>query len=250
VHIESLKELLISSLPFIVAIIYTIRKFITKTGYDKNAVEVYVVKLCLLIFVTSWFGWYLMLSVGWPRYLVIPMFLGSIFFASMVVDLVNESKKHLSMKRENIDNKTILSIFVIIIVVVGFISGMIALIINFSAQFVFHSDNSVIEVAEYINTHTKPDAIIETYEMELFVYLDRNYSYPNDRNQIELITNIFLGDNNLINYDPLSVDPDYLILGPTSKFFGIYEHLIHTEQFTLLRDFKLYKIYIRNREFG
>ena len=43
----------------------------------------------LFFLVTSWIAWYLLLSIGWPRYLFVPVFVGILFAAVMLCDLTS-----------------------------------------------------------------------------------------------------------------------------------------------------------------
>lgn len=65
---------------------------------------------------------------------------------------------------------------------------------------------------------------------------------------VELIRRTFLYENNTqIRYDPLEANPDYLVIGPHSKRWQLYEPVLRTGAFRLLRSYTRYQIYERVR---
>jgi hypothetical protein len=109
------------------------------------------------------------------------------------------------------------------------------------------SDTSPMQVAEFLNTQTVPDALIETYDSELFFLLDRRYHYPPDQIHVELIRRNVLHQDVSIDYDPLAADPDYLVVGPYSKLWQLYDPVLATGAFRLLRAYSRYDVYERVR---
>jgi hypothetical protein len=89
--------------------------------------------------------------------------------------------------------------------------------------------------------------LIETYESELFFLLKRRYHYPPDQVHVELIRRNSLGERVSITYDPLAEHPDYLVVGPQSKFWDLYDPYLRTGAFRLVRDYSRYQIYERAR---
>jgi hypothetical protein len=78
--------------------------------------------------------------------------------------------------------------------------------------------------AEFLNSQTPPGALIETYDSELVFLLNRPYHYLPDQIHVELIRRTFLYDDaTLIDYNPLTANPDYLVVGPHSKQWRLYD---------------------------
>jgi hypothetical protein len=50
-----------------------------------------------------------------------------------------------------------------------------------------------------------------------------------------------------IDYDPLAADPDYLVVGPQSKVWGLYDEAVQSGAFRLVYDFSRYSLYQRVR---
>jgi len=90
--------------------------------------------------------------------------------------------------------------------------------------------------------------LIETYDSELLFLLNRPYHYPPDQIVVELIRRTFhYEDYTDIDYDPLAANPDYLIVGPHSKQWQLYDPVLRTGAFRLLQSYKRYQIYERVR---
>jgi hypothetical protein len=114
--------------------------------------------------------------------------------------------------------------------------------------YVLEADTSVQQAAEFLNSQTRPDALIETYDSELFFLLNRPYHYPPDQIHVALIRRTFLYDDNaVIDYDPLAANPDYLVVGPHSRQWRLYDSVLKTGQFRLIRAYKRYNVYERIR---
>ena len=114
--------------------------------------------------------------------------------------------------------------------------------------YILDADTSVQQAADFLNSQTRSDALIETYDSELFFLLNRPYHYPPDQIHVELIRRTFLyDDNTVIHYDPLAANPDYLVVGPHSKQWRLYEPVLRSGAFRLLRSYARYQIYERIR---
>jgi hypothetical protein len=109
------------------------------------------------------------------------------------------------------------------------------------------ADTSALQVAHFLNTTAAPEALIETYDSELFFFLDRRYHYPPDQLHVQLNRRTFLGLDVPINYDALAADPDYLVIGPHSKLWQLYDPVLARGVFRLLRAYSRYEIYERVR---
>jgi hypothetical protein len=108
-------------------------------------------------------------------------------------------------------------------------------------------DRSSREAAEFLNIATPPDALIETYEMELFVLLNRRYSYPPDDVTLLLIRRLFMGQDVEVDYDPMEGDPDYLVVGPSGRLSCLYDPILQSGSFRLILEGSRYQVYERVR---
>ena len=209
------------------------------------------IRLSLVILAGSWFAWFVLLSVGWIRYIFPAIFMGSIFVAAMIFDLTRGFDVtytiHNSLaifKGRGFNRQAIGTLFVAVIVVTSIPRTAIALY----EAYILDADTSVRQAAEFINSQTQSDALIETYDSELFFFLNRPYHYPPDQVHVQLIRRTFLyEDNTRIGYDPLAADPDYLVVGPHSKKWRLYDDVLKTGTFHLVRTYRRYRIYERVR---
>jgi len=209
-----------------------------------------LIRLMLLMLAGSWFGWYAFFSIGWIRYLFPVAFLSSPFIASLLYDLtggfrfpslLKEVAWALKTRRLRPHARAIGAYFLIMILAFHTVEAL-----SFYASYLRAGDTSVLDVTRFLNTATPPNTLIETYESELFVFLDRPYHYPPAQVNAELIRRDDLDQDVLIDYDPLAADPDYLVVrrhrGP-----HLYDPILATDAFRPLQTFGLYEVYERVR---
>ena len=107
------------------------------------------------------------------------------------------------------------------------------------------ADGSLEQIVTYLNDQTPHEAVIETFESELFFLLDRPYHYPSNEVQIQLNRRTFLGQDISIEYDPLQANPQYLVIGPMAKLWKLYDPALNSGLFRPLRQFGIYDVYER-----
>jgi hypothetical protein len=108
-------------------------------------------------------------------------------------------------------------------------------------------DDSIVQVADYLNTRTPPHSVVESYESELFFFLNRPYHYPPDPLHVDLLRRYLLNPGQPITYDPLTANPDYLVVGQLGRDWHVYDSTLNAGNFQLLDDFGRYKLYERKR---
>ena len=109
------------------------------------------------------------------------------------------------------------------------------------------ASNGVSQVAKYINNQSQPQAVIESYDSELFFFLNRPYHYPPDQLHVDYLRRFLLDPELRIEYDPLPADPDYLVVGRLSGNWRVYYDLITENEFQLFKEFPPYRLYERTR---
>lgn len=209
------------------------------------------VKVALLFLAVSWFGWFAVLSVGWIRYLFPATFIGSIFVAAMIHELTGGFSIRYTLQQSlaffrgrGFKTESVGALLALTIVITSVPRSAMALY----KTYVLDADNSVQQAAAFLNSRTRPTALIETYDSELLFLLDRPYHYPPDQLHVELIRRTFLyQDNIIIGYDPLAADPDYLVVGPHSKRWQLYDDVLKAGAFRLIGTYPRYSIYERVR---
>jgi 4-amino-4-deoxy-L-arabinose transferase-like glycosyltransferase len=249
VRLTAAAVLLFFGLPALLGICYGGWQYGTgraKLSLDNDADAV---RQSLLFLVAGWMAWYLLLSIGWERYLFIPVLLGSMFAAVMLRDFTSGFSIPLTVKsaadtilRLRFGRRNVCAIAAVLLQV-SVVSITIA-----SLYFDYpRPDRSHEEVAKFINTTTPTDALIETFDMELFVLLNRRYHYPSDEIQLQLNRRTSMGQNVPVDYDPMSTDPDYLVVGPHSGRWRLYDPTLQTDAFRLVLDKGRYQVYERVR---
>jgi len=208
------------------------------------------VRLSLFVLAGSWFGWYVTLSIGWPRYMLPSVFLGSIFVAAMLSEWTNQFNIKWTIEhaaavlkiRFSLQNLAALaSVIVVVASFAGTIKGLYA-------AHALYADDSIKEVTRFLNTQTPPDAMIETYESELFFLLNRRYHYPPDQMVVELLRYKIFGEKPRIDYDPMVANPDYLVAGFQSTYWDLYDKQLNSGQFQLIQSYPKYRVYRRVRQ--
>jgi len=250
IHLHALKYSLLFGLPVALGLCYAAFKFIWDRDKESLGVDLDVVRLALVVLASSWFAWYVLLSVGWPRYLFPAMFIGSIFAAALLRDLTDHFSLSSTIKRGGyalrhlrFNRQSAGALLATVLITMTFSVTLKTLY----GSYVNGPSTSALQVAEFFNTHTVPDALIETYDSELFFLLDRRYHYPPDQISVKSIRRNVLHQDVPIDYDPLAADPDYLVVGPYSKLWQLYDPVLATGAFRLLRAYSRYDVYERVR---
>jgi hypothetical protein len=106
------------------------------------------------------------------------------------------------------------------------------------------SNNDAESVAEFINRSTPSDALFETYDSELLFLVQRRFHFPPDQVQVELNKRTFLDQDIDIQYDPAGANPDYIVVGPYSKLWELYNtELANQGKWRLIYQLPQYSIY-------
>ena len=242
---------LVFGLPTVLGLCYGTWKFIVDRDKAALGVDLEVVRLALLALAGSWFGWYVLLSVGALRYLFPATFIGGIFVAALLRALIVRFSLSSTIERGGYAlrrlrfnwQRTGALLAFVLIVIIAFPFTLLTLY----QVYVVNADTSARQVADFLNTQTPTDALIETYESELFFLLNRRYHYPPDQLHIELMRRNLLSQDVPIDYDPLAADPDYLVIGPANRGWHLYDPVLATGAFRLLRGYSLYGVYERVR---
>jgi len=240
-------------LPTILGLLYETRKLLNRNHWSRMESNVDVLRVTVLGFTGSWLAWYIFSSNAYPRYAFPPSFVGSIFVAKLLCDLIDSNVEVFSWQRASKPNtmkflqsrvSPELSLALVIIIVWSF-----STLEMLYRAYVVDRDDSVKQVAQFLNTQTRPDALIETYDSELHILLNRPYHFPPDPVHLDLIRRTFPGNFTKvrINYDPLAADPDYLVVGDFIKGLRLYDPVLRTDAFHLIRSYNQYDIYKRTR---
>jgi hypothetical protein len=153
-----------------------------------------IIRFALLAFTGSWLAWYLFLSVGWERYLFPALFIGSIFTSAFIHRMTNGF--NLGYTAQVVSSvffkRNFSRVSLGTLCVVALVSLQLSLTLLFLVVLYTSPNNSVQQVAEYLNHNTPQEALVESYDSELFFLLDRRYHYPPNEINIPIISRVFL----------------------------------------------------------
>lgn len=240
-------------LPTVLGVLYEARKSLRADylGSVKNADD--IIRMTLLGFAGSWLAWYVFFSNAYPRYAFPASFAGAIFVAKLLRDLLDRQIKVFA-RQETVKSSQAEFVYrsvspdlllAILLITVWSVSTLKML----HRVYVTERDESVQLVAQFLNSQTSPDAVIETYDSEVHFLLDRRYHYPADKIHLDLIRRaLYEGRQRVsIDYNPLAADPDYLVVGEFIKGLRLYDPVLASDAFRLVQSFGRYDLYERVR---
>jgi len=252
IRVESLVEGLKYGWPIILGLGYGFWKWRKGLSQGRAPSEIFLVRLSLLLFAGGWLSWFLFLAIGYRRYLLPPVFIGSLFVADLINDLLEYGRFSFWRNRIGAYLHTIpmkIKTLIILVFLVGIGLGLSYM--TFSERikdfFFGSSDIPLFQAAQFLNNHIPPGGLVESYDSQLLFLLDRPYHCPPPQVNGELTKRVFLRIPLTVDYDPLLADPDYLVIGPFGHLWGLYDPVLGQNQFRLLRTFGLYDIYARWR---
>ena len=209
-----------------------------------------VVRWALLALAGSWLGWYVLFSVSWIRYLMPVVFLGSMFAAALLHDWTDGFDISSTMKRaarllgrRQFDGQGLRALLAIVIITWTVTGATSSFVLSGFPE----ADTSVQQAADFLNSQSDRDALVEGYLYELFFLLDRPYHYPPDEVNVPVIEALTWQQQVPIEYDPLSADPDYLVVNWDFITWIVYDKVLQSGAFRSLRAFGPYEIYERVR---
>lgn len=247
---STLIALLWLGLPALLGPVYTAWCWLRDSAERTLETDGSVLRLMLLALTGSWLVWYLLLSIGWLRYLFPAVFIGSIFSAALLDAATNQfrplsllTRLHTMIAQRCLEWRTPAALLVILLFI-AMLPFSHATLRQLPIQ--GRGKTALIQLAEYINAQPR-DTLVETYDTEIFFVLDRPYHFPPDQLHVELNRRTFLDQDVPIDYDPLSSDPEYLVIGPNSRMWKLYDPLLETEAFNLVQQYGPYDVYQRER---
>jgi len=197
---------------------------------------------------TTWMTWFLLLSNSGDRYLATPILLAAPFTGRWLRDAtagfdlrttVRRAADAIRLRALKPENGSALLAAVLLPILVPGTLYVYALAMR--------ADNrDLLETAAYLNEHTPAGGLIETYDSELFTFLEPSYHFPPDQVHVDLLQRSVYGRDTPVDYDPLIHDPDYLVVGPNPSAWGLYDDVIASGAFTLEADFGRFKVYTRS----
>ena len=245
IRLETIQYLFISWAEYPLGLAYAAWRLHRRSASrGKGSVE-QTSQVMLLLLAGSWLAWFAFLSAGEPRYALPGLFLAAPCTAMFFHDATGGfsaaflSRTLASLVRSR--RVTSQGFKAVVAVILLAMMGWVAL----QERYAFRAredDRNLFEVTQYLNTATPPTALIETYDSELFLFLNRPYTYALPRNLIEIIRRE-QGHAQAVTYDPLQSRPDYLVVGEYGRWAGFYKPLIKEGRIRLVKMVGRYQIY-------
>lgn len=209
-----------------------------------------ILRLMLLSFSGTWFIWYVCLSVGLERYLFPAVFVGSLFTAAALAaatDHFSLSSTVHRLRDEARQRRPGRSTLWLGVFVVVLLMTLPQIGLTLASSILPAPGPALAEVAAYLNARTKASDVIESYDSEVFVELERLYHFPPEALNTAAIRRTLLNQDIAYDYDPLAADPDYLVVGPFIRAWHIYDAVIASGQFKQVYHNDRYEVYARVR---
>ena len=248
VRVGALLQMLKFGLPTLLGLCWGLWSVVKSRGQLQPHTE--LVRLSFLFLAASWLAWYVALSVGWPRYVLPPVFLGSIFLAGMLDDWTDHfnlsdtiGRAGIALTRFRLQRKNLTAFAATVLIAMSL--GQTVTVLY--GAYVVQADRSINDILRFLNTATPSNALIETYESELFFLLRRRYHYPPDQVHVDLIRRNSLGHRVKIDYDPMAANPDYLVVGRQNRFWEFYDAHLKIGAFRLRESYGQYELFERVR---
>ncbi|MGC3972995.1 MAG: glycosyltransferase family 39 protein [Nitrospira sp.] len=216
----------------------------TPASRDEKSVE-QTAQIMLLLLAGSWLAWFAFLSAGEPRYALPGLFLAAPFTALFFYDatrgfnvryLVRTLADLVAGRRVTAQGLQT-AVVVALLAIMGW--GAVQERYAFRAR---EDDRDLFAVTQHLNRTTAPTALIETYDSELFLFLNRPYTYALPKHLVEIIRRE-QGQAQAVTYDPLEHNPDYLVVGEYGRWAGFYKPLIAQNRVRLVTTIGRYQIY-------
>ena len=197
--------------------------------------------MLLILFILVWSAWFVIASVGWPRYAIDLYAAGAILTGKFLKDVIRSNQKPLDENNIFNKNKYIkFPSFIILIAIIAFaLFGFVLQIKGISSK----SDKSPQLFAAFLQKNIGKNTVIESWEWELDTITDLNFHHPTN-DWVDKYTAILQYNENIeVNYDPFEYNPVYLIDGPFSKWTGIYSNQLANGCCDLLNTTGPYDLY-------
>lgn len=247
VRIQALTSIALYAFPLVIGLGYMFFEERSRLRLQVNDDPTFYIRLAYWVLTISWLAWFVGGAMNWERYLYPATFLGNIFVANLLSKFTNDFKFYPFMPRgsEMVHAFPFSRAGVPVIASIVILCYMGCVVILTSTAMVLNSDAE--KVAHYLNQATTPDGMVETYDSELLFLVHRRFNFPPDQIQVELNKRAFLGQRINIPYDPALANPDYLVVGPYSRMWNLYDStLAQQNTWQLMFELPSYRVYKHN----
>jgi hypothetical protein len=197
----------------------------------------------LLLFVAVNLSWYVLASVGWPRYAFAGLALASLFVARFFLDLLKRLGAGAGTEASGVSVsgglRSAVALWAILIVVPSLAATIIPVLRP--------PPNAPEAMAAYLDREIPASTLIETWEPELGALTPHNYHYPPARLLNVAVRHIWLGGPApRLQYHPLETDrPPYVVVGTFARWVDVYPPAVLDSEYTLVTTIGAFELYRR-----
>jgi 4-amino-4-deoxy-L-arabinose transferase-like glycosyltransferase len=184
----------------------------------------------LLSIVAVMLGWFVLLSIGWARYLFFPLMLTPIWLAGLLSQLAASARPW------RFDRPIAIM--------------LAALFLLSNGRYQLNAlrspaDSGYAAMRDYLATQVPGDALIESWDWELSIDAGQPIHHPpttvTNRNTAYIMSRHTPPPD---LYDPLQANPDYILVGPYNTYSGAYTATVaaHGEEVASFGAYTLFKI--------
>lgn len=197
----------------------------------------------LVLFVGSCSLWYVAFSIAWLRYGFYGLVLATALLGGPLEDLLAALRNRFPSPHRRLQRGAVALL------------ASAALVLNLAGAARAECTGAA-EMAAYVRTQVPPDAVIESWDVELDALSGHwSYHHPHQRYLFLAARRYFLEpvndggdarDRFALDYDPLQSDPSFVISGPMSEWTRVYDRVLWTH-FRLVATFGRYRLFERVR---
>jgi len=200
---------------------------------------------CLSLFVTVWLGWFVLFSVGWPRYAFASLVITAIFVARLFHDLTAGFRASFGTlyglihgeKQSLIPAGQLAVLALLAVIILRPLQGRFAEVIG-------QGNSAPQDMAAYIEAHVPPEAKIETWESEIIFLANRQFHDPPSAAMDAAIRYAWYSAPPPSKYyDFRKHDTQYLLIGEFGRWTHIYAPEVVKEHYDLVVSLDGYELY-------
>jgi len=218
----------------IVALAYAATRSVARTRESQQWSILFTLVACNLV-------WYVIASIGWPRYAFTGLVIAAYFVARLFLDLLARTiPADFNWRRwPSAANGLPLAVSMWLLVIV--VPGMAAV----ALPVVRPPYNAPAEMAAYLDRTVPRELVIETWEPELGALTAHNYHYPPARLLAVAVRHIWLGGPGPAQQYNLPKDtlPPFVVVGAFSRWVGLYANSTLEADYQLVTTIGSYELY-------
>jgi hypothetical protein len=197
----------------------------------------------LLMFVAVNLTWYMLASIGWPRYAFAGLALASLFVARFFLDALRQLRAGPSPETSGAAVRAGLRAAIALWAILIVVPTLAATILPILRP----PPNTPAAMAAYLDREIPASALIETWEPELGALTTHNYHYPPARLLNVAVRHIWLGGPSpQLRYHPLEADrPPYVVVGAFARWVEVYPSAVLAKEYTLVTTIGTFELYRR-----